>query len=116
MTAPFAGCPNCGAPLISTLDFPGAEFYCLECGRKCGFLSPHPLEATPEVEAQHSALQAEWDEHVGRRLLFHNGWLHDCEKCKPHAEPHSEHATDEEWAAHRKAALWLEHRAKLCTT
>lgn len=110
MSAPYACCPNCGAPLISTLDFPKYEFYCLECGHHCGFLSPVAGEPTPERTERHEALQAEWDEHVGRKLLLHNGWLHDCERCQPHAEAHAAHATSEEWAAHEEALAWLRDR------
>lgn len=108
---PYALCPRCGEPLVSTLDFPGAEFYCLECRQRYGFLSPRPGQPTPELEARYRALQAEWDEHVAGRLLLHGGWLHDCEQCKPHAEPHHAHATEEEWDEHHKALMWLNERA-----
>ena len=64
-----------------------------------------------ELEARYRALQAEWDEHVAGRLLLHGGWLHDCEQCKPHAEPHHAHATEEEWDEHHKALMWLNERA-----
>lgn len=64
--APFACCPRCPdlTPLISTCVFRGAEFYCLECGARVGFLSPKPGEPTPELRARYEALQAEWDEHA----------------------------------------------------
>lgn len=64
--APMACCPRCSepTPLISTIMFYKAEFYCLECGGRFGFLSPRPVEATPELDGRHKALQAEWDEHT----------------------------------------------------
>ena len=108
---PFALCPNCRAPLISTLDFPGAEFYCLECGHKCGFMSPVAGAPTPELNARYIKLKREWDEHAANKLLFHSGWLSNCEKCEPHQEPHRDHATPDDWAAHQDAWEWLKARA-----
>lgn len=57
--APMACCPRCPGtvPLVSTCVFPGAEFYCAECGAKVGFLSPRPAEATDELKAEQGRLQ-----------------------------------------------------------
>lgn len=61
---PVACCPRCSAitPLISTMAFTGAEFYCLECGGHFGFLSPRAVEDTPALSAQLKTLEAEWRE------------------------------------------------------
>lgn len=61
--APMACCPRCPGevPLISTLEFRGAEFYCMECGAKVGFLSPRPVEATEALKAEHDRLRARYD-------------------------------------------------------
>ena len=66
---PMATCPRDGAPLIMTMAFRGYEFICLECGAKMGFLDPRPAEPTPELDARYEALKAEWDEHVGGKLI-----------------------------------------------
>lgn len=66
---PMACCPECAAPLIRTLVFRHYEFYCLECGRKWGFLDPHPQTSTAELEARYSTLDREWKEHAGARLI-----------------------------------------------
>lgn len=64
--APMACCPRCPepTPLISTIHFAYAEFYCLECGGHFGFLSPRAEEDTPELKAHYERLRSEWDEHT----------------------------------------------------
>lgn len=110
---PIALCPraSCGAPLIGTMVFPRAEFYCLECGGHFGFLDPRKGEPTPELTARMEALEAEWLEHAGRKLCVLPGWFDWCEKCKAHRESHAEHATDEERKGHEEALAWLRERA-----
>lgn len=68
---PMACCPNCAepTPLITTLAFRHYEFYCLECGGRYGFLEPHAWTATPELEAHHMRLRAEWEAHAGNKLI-----------------------------------------------
>ena len=112
--APVACCPRCEepTPLIATMAFSGAEFYCLECGGRFGFLSPRGVEPTPELVARSEALTAEWDEHAGRKLLTSGAWHRDCEACAPRREPHTDHATDAEKDAHDEAMVWLAERAQ----
>jgi hypothetical protein len=107
----MAICPRDGAPLISTLAFRKAEFYCLDCGGHFGFLSPDAAEDTPELRARYEALKSEWDEHAGSKLLADGGWYEDCERCEPGGEPHTAHAAAEELAAHEAALTWLRERA-----
>ena len=59
----IAGCTSCKAPLIATMKYPGAEFYCLECGNHLSYVSPTPLEPTPENNKRLEKLEAEWDKH-----------------------------------------------------
>lgn len=113
---PTAGCPTCKTPLIGTMAFSGAEFYCLECGRTCGWLSPYALDAD-KVEEQMKALQAEWDENVGGKLMPRGTfWRNDCEKCgdvlgRPEGG-HWEHVTQEEIEADKEAREWLKQRVR----
>jgi hypothetical protein len=113
---PTAGCPSCKAPLISTHAFSKAEFYCLECGRACGFFEPYRLDAD-EVEERMAALQAEWDEHVEGKLMSRSAfWRDSCEQCggdgKPRPEQgHWQHVTEEEIEADKEARAWLKERA-----
>jgi hypothetical protein len=58
--APMATCPTCHDPLVMTFEFPGAEFICVPCDRLYGFLSPLAAESTPELEARHEELKAEY--------------------------------------------------------
>jgi predicted RNA-binding Zn-ribbon protein involved in translation (DUF1610 family) len=59
----IAGCTSCKAPLIATMKYPGAEFYCIECGKHLSYVSPTPLEPTEENAARLLVLEAEWKEH-----------------------------------------------------
>ena len=92
----MATCPRDGAPLICTLVFRGAEFYCLECGGRYGFLDPRPAEATGGLEARYASLQAEWDEHAGRRLIVEGRGAR----------------SEAEQEAHDAAMAWLANRAR----
>ena len=114
---PTAGCPSCKAPLICTMVFSKAEFYCLECGRTCGFFDPYRLDPD-ENEERMAALQAEWDEHVGGKIMPRGTfWQNDCEQCGGDGKPrpdggHLEHVTEAEVEADKEARAWLTERAK----
>jgi hypothetical protein len=58
---PMACCPRDDEPLVSTLEFPGAEFICVVCGTKYGFLAPTPRPSTPELWARYEELKEQWD-------------------------------------------------------
>lgn len=111
-----ACCPSCGSgtPLISTMAFPGAEFYCLDCGDRFGFLSPISGGDGPEIIAKMAEYQKEWDENVGEKLITPRSWYSAeiCDKCSMET-PHEQHATEEEWAADREAREWLKNRVKV---
>jgi hypothetical protein len=90
---PIACCPRCvePTPLIGTIAFYRAEFYCLDCGGHFGFLSPRTGEPTPELEARLASYEAEWDEHAGAKL-----------------SPEGHEPDDEgKLAAHHAALAWL---------
>lgn len=95
---PMACCPRCeeATPLIGTIVFYQAEFYCLECGGRFGFLDPRTADPSPELSAHHARLQAEWDEHAGRRLIVEG------------RTPVSGRAAEQ----HRAAMAWLAQRAR----
>lgn len=110
---PLAGCPGCKAPLIATMIYPGYEFICLECGRRCAFLSPVRLEPHAENLEWHARLQAEWDERQDA-LIIPRSWKSGCPKCQPmvDANYHHAHATEKEWVADAAAREWIASRAK----
>lgn len=48
-----AMCPTCpDEVLVSTLRWPGAEFYCLGCKGHFSFVDPRPADPTPELDAR----------------------------------------------------------------
>lgn len=107
----WAVCRHCNAPLISTLAFPRAEFYCLECGREYGFLGPARGDDSPEMQARHDALRAEWDTLVAPFLMTPRSWRLGCDTCRGGFGPyHSEHLTDEERRGDEWARAWLRWR------
>lgn len=84
---PIACCPSCHAPLIGTIIWPGAEFYCLDCGGHHSFVAPE--EGDPddaELVERLKQYEAEWDEHVevevqGRQLTpASRDWLNERRK------------------------------------
>lgn len=95
--APIASCPRDGAPLIGTCIFSGAEFYCLDCGGKFGFLSPRPLESNPENDARLKEYEAEWNDNVAGKILV--GYRRD-------------NASEEAMAADKEARDWIRERVK----
>ena len=110
--APYATCRPCGAPLIPTFAFSGFEFYCLECGLLYDwFFGPKAAEPTPELAARYAALKAEWDE-IAPSLIGGGAMLHDCITCRAKREPHLEHASADEIAAHQDALEKLRERAR----
>ena len=113
---PLALCRGCHAPLISTFAFPGAEFYCVECGRTCGFLNPMRGDGDdPQLQERYEGLKVEWDENAGEKLMPGGAfWQRGCEGCESEEGRrlgHWEHATDEEREADKKARAWLKERA-----
>jgi hypothetical protein len=98
-------------PLIGTMLFPKAEFYCLDCGGHFGFLQPAGAAWTPELEEQLQALKADWDEHVKGKAIVERGWDRYCALCNPGQSYHMDHATPEQLAAHEGALAWLKERA-----
>lgn len=102
---------HCGVPLIPTMVFRKAEFYCLECGAALGMFSPMTSKATPELHAKYDELKAEWDEHASGVVPNHEFWRSDCPRCSGDGEPHPLHMTDEEREADRRGREWLRERA-----
>ena len=58
-----AMCPICpDEVLVSTLRWPGAEFYCLACEGHYGFVDPRPEAETPELLARIETARATFQE------------------------------------------------------
>lgn len=65
---PTATCPHDHEPLVATMEFRGAEFYCVVCQRTFGFLSPIPATTTPELDARLTELTAAYERERALRL------------------------------------------------
>lgn len=63
---PMATCPLDDEPLVFTFEFRGAEFVCMVCGRKYGYMAPKPAKDTPELRARLEELEAQY-ERAARR-------------------------------------------------
>jgi uncharacterized Zn finger protein (UPF0148 family) len=66
---PYACCPRDGEPLVSTLEFYKAEFYCVVCGTKYGFLAPVGKAPTSELEARHAELRVQYETERAARQV-----------------------------------------------
>lgn len=106
----MAMCPACKAPLICTMAFSKFEFYCLECGRRYGWLDPIPAIETPAITRRYEKLKAEWDE-IAPALIGGGVRLKNCESCTTRDQPHWDHASGDEKAAHEAALETLRQRA-----
>lgn len=106
----IAMCPTCKVPLVCTILFSGAEFYCLDCGRTFGWFDPTPTDITPELFAECGRRVEEWEPYA-KALLTGGVMKRGCEKCS-HGQSHIDHATPEELEAHAKALVWLKERVK----
>jgi hypothetical protein len=51
------------------LEFYKAEFYCVVCGVKYGFLAPVGKTPTPELEARHAELDAQYERERAARQV-----------------------------------------------
>lgn len=101
---------RCGEPLVMTLHWARYEFYCLSCGKHYGFLDPTPADETPELLERVAAIEAEWNENAGRKLLTDHAWIEGCDKCEGRGEYHVEHATQADRMLHADAVAWIEQR------
>ena len=93
---------NCGAPLISTFMFSGAEFYCIECGSHFGMFGVERKQETPELKKRLKKNEAKW-EKMKKGLLTGGVMFTWCDTCSKTNEPHLNHATKEEITAHEQA-------------
>lgn len=110
MTPKVAMC-TCGEPLVCTFHFRGAELYCLSCGCTYGWFGPEGKDETPELLARMEAIKAEWGP-IAQALLTPGSWRQDCPACGPD-NPHIDHATDDEKAAHEDALAKMQARLRV---
>lgn len=57
----MAMCPKCAEPLVSTLEFRGAEFICMGCRGLFGFMAPLPAAPTSELKKRHEELRLQYE-------------------------------------------------------
>lgn len=107
-----ATCLTDGAPLVSTIAFRYAEFYCLECGTSTGIFGPAVKgeDETPELLAKMEAATAEWVT-LADGLIPEGGRLKDCSCCEK-GEDHVVHARESELEAHDAARRRLDERVR----
>ena len=86
----------CGLPLISTLLFSGAEWYCSKCCNTYGFFDvPRVADATPKIKAQNKALADKFHE-LSKSCVPRGCYMKDCARCKANDGDHTAHLTDDE--------------------
>lgn len=91
-----AMCPDCERPLISTMIFSKAEFFCRKCKRTLGYLEPDPAEDSPELQAIIDA-DEKWFRPIASKCMPIGGKLRTCDKCRTTGDySHADHATEQE--------------------
>ena len=99
---------SCGSPLIFTLAFPYAEWYCLNCGGASQFLGRDEAEMTPELRAEIAITTGVW-KVIRKYFLPMSSFAKDgCRKCeKMGGYPHREHLTEQEKLRDKLATRFL---------
>ena len=93
MKALMAMC--CNKPLVPTLMFSYAEFYCLHCKSTYGMLeAPQSVEVTEELNDIRTAQKKQFQE-LSKDCVPRGCKFQKCEQCQKGGY-HSEHMTDEE--------------------
>jgi hypothetical protein len=103
MTQKIAIC--CNHPLVSTMLFSGAEYFCMKCGTKYGMLEAERVDVTPELAAAKDSIEAHFKE-LTQAIVPWKSYRVDCLQCsKPDGtrEYHWLHMTPEEKRASNKA-------------
>lgn len=102
---------NCGAPLVSTFMFSGAEFFCVECGNSLGMLDADRVEETPAMRKRADRNKKKFDS-ISDGLLTGGVMFVSCDTCTKTSEPHINHATPLEIAKHKAALKKVEELHK----
>lgn len=101
---------NCGAPLLWTFLYRGAEYFCLNCGHTAGMLGAGiNVEATIKLKAERKVVEKVFK--TLRPFLIGDGsfWKDKCKKCKGRKEYHTSHLTKREKAEIKIAEKILNH-------
>lgn len=100
--ARMATCHIDDEPLVMTFAFRGKEFICMSCGSRYTYFGPKPAGETPELDARHDVLKAQWEE-LSDGLISSGAMYESCATCKASHQIHLAHATPEEVIAHNSA-------------
>ena len=94
----------CGAPLIPTMKFSGAEYYCRTCRNIYGMMvCPEEVEMTTEMQALFDA-DVKWFRGASKDCIPRGARYGDCDQCQHNCdEPHSDHAATDALEKSRRA-------------
>ena len=95
-------CPNCENPLIATLAFAGAEWFCWECRWKGGMFYSKDIVSTPELIKKLKSDTAKFDE-IRDDLWLGGERVTGCKKCEVGNDRHVHHLTKREKERSQKA-------------
>jgi len=70
---PFACCPRCGEPLVSTFEFRKKEWVCVACPAVWDWLSARAGAVSPEMQARYDEHKKRYD--TGREQRRNDGTL-----------------------------------------
>lgn len=88
-------CPNCDNPLISTVAFAGAEWFCWECRWRGGIFYEKSVGRTTELVEKLKSDNMKFDE-IRSDLWLGGERVSECKKCEDGKERHVHHLTHKE--------------------
>ena len=101
----------CDTPLVSTMIFSKAEWYCIKCRTALPLFNAERINWTPELEKKSEA-NDKWFREVTAGYIPPRCFMRDCQKCDTSRdEYHIDHATKEELEKSKTAYANL-HKGK----
>ena len=94
---------QCGNPLISTMLFSGAEFFCCECKAMVGFINAERVDNPSEELIEKHRTDLAWFREAARDYIPTGDRLSTCEKCRNGEGDHIDHVTEEQLQKSREA-------------
>ncbi len=93
---------HCGTPMVGTIMFSGAEFYCVKCGTSQGMFGTMDTQATPELQRELEENEKKFRE-VAADLIPAGAQFDKCGTCQGKKEDHRLHASHEDLEKSDKA-------------
>jgi len=99
-------CLNCETPLVPTMVFSGAEWFCMKCRQEFPLFNCERVLRTEELNTKLNVLTEEFVS-IAKDCIPRGSRRADCAKCTVRSEYHLEHATLEQLERSKEAYVKL---------